>query len=191
MKLLQPSLQFVRNYSNKTILLHFQNNFLCAWNFYVVLPIDPYHKSALSNSSGWWGFDLTKNDNELQIAIDLGTSEVVALLLKMFDQLRTSIHDMDASALDNVCYVLLIPFHIVPRDIFSLSDWMRKWLQERRSNNPEMGDSVDRMARLVANSIPQVWIGRTNLEQGKFWFNYKDIAGAPPKNKDFLGCAHT
>ena len=97
MKLLQPTLQFVRKYWNKTILLHFQKNFLCAWNFYVVLPIDPYHKSALSNSSGWWGFDLTKNDNELQIAIDLGTCEVVALLLKMFDQLRTSIHDMDAS----------------------------------------------------------------------------------------------
>ena len=109
MKLLQPSLQFVRKYSNKTILLHFQNNFLCAWNFYVVLPIDPYHKSALSNSSGWWGFDLTKNDNELQIAIDLGTCEVVALLLKVFYQLRTSIHDMDASvativAVDHIYY---------------------------------------------------------------------------------------
>ena len=83
------------------------------------------------------------------------------------------------------------PFSYSATEIFSLSDWMRKWFQERRSNNPEMGDSVDRMARLVANSIPQVWIGRTNLEQGKFWFNYKDIAGAPPKNKDFLGCAHT
>ena len=109
MKLLQSSLQFVRKYSNKLIPLHFQNFFLWVWYFYVGLPIDPYHKSALSNSSGWWGFDLTKNDNELQIAIDLGTCEVVALLLKVFYQLRTSIHDMDASvativAVDHIYY---------------------------------------------------------------------------------------
>ena len=39
MKLLQPSLQFVRKYSNKIISLHFRNNFLCAWNFYVVASV--------------------------------------------------------------------------------------------------------------------------------------------------------
>lgn len=55
--------------------------------------------------------------------------------------------------------VLPIRFALLKTRDREMYEWLLQYIdhnQERRSNNPEMGDSVDRMARLVANSIPQV-----------------------------------
>ena len=63
-----------------------------------------YPTHQVDEASTW-----PKMTMRIQIAIDLGTCEVVALLLKVFYQLRTSIHDMDASvativAVDHIYY---------------------------------------------------------------------------------------